>query len=121
MRYIRYAVLAIIAVVLITVALANRGSVTLSLLPEGLAELIRYPAELNTVTLPLFVVIFAGILGGVLLGFVWEWLREHKHRAAAAGHRREADRLGREVAELRNDKAEGDEVLALLEDAGPAR
>ena len=93
MRYIRFAVLAIIAVAMITVALANRGAVTLNLLPEALAELIRFPATSNSVTLPLFVVIFAGILGGVLLGFVWEWLREHKHRAEAASRRRENAQL----------------------------
>jgi len=121
MRYIRYGVLAIIAVAMITVALANRGSVTLNLLPEGLAELVRLPVSSNTITLPLFVVIFAGILGGVLLGFVWEWLREYKHRAEAARGRRENAQLSREVAQMRDHKAEGDDVLALLEDGGTAR
>ena len=36
MRYIRYGILAVIGVSLITVALANRGSVTLQLLPGHL-------------------------------------------------------------------------------------
>ncbi len=121
MRYIRYGVLAIIAVAMVTVALANRGSVTVNLLPQTLAELVRLPAGSNSTTIPLFVVIFAGILGGVLLGFVWEWLREHKHRAEAARGRRENAQLNREVAQLRDDKAEGDDVLALLEDTGAAR
>ncbi|MCP3972640.1 MAG: LapA family protein [Rhodobacteraceae bacterium] len=121
MRYIRYGILAVIGALLITVALANRGPVTLQLLPGGLAELLRFPAALNSVTLPLFLVIFAGIVAGVLLGFVWEWLREHKHRAEAARGRRETERLGREVSKMRTDKAEGDEVLALLEEAGPTR
>jgi len=115
MRYIRYAVLAAIAVVLITVALANRGSVTLNLLPQGLADLIRFPAELNSITLPLFLVIFAGVVGGLLLGFVWEWLREHRIRAEAATHRRENARLSREVAKIKTDKTQGDDVLALLD------
>ncbi len=115
MRYIRYAILAAIAVVLVTVSLANREPVTLTLMPEGLAELIRYPAALNTISLPLFLVIFAGIVGGLLLGFVWEWLREHKHRAEAATQRREKERLAREMAKLKHDTAKGDDVLALLE------
>lgn len=115
MRYIRYAVLAAIAVVLITVALANRATVTLNLLPDGLAELVRFPAELNSVSLPLFLVIFAGVIAGILLGFIWEWLREHRHRAEAATHRRENARLTREVAKIKTDKAEGDDVLALLD------
>lgn len=117
MRYIRYAFLAVIAVAMITVALANRGSVTLNLLPQGLADLIRFPAEANSITLPLFVVIFAGIVAGLLLGFVWEWLREHKYRAEAASQRRENARLNREVAKIKTDKAEGDDVLALLDEA----
>ncbi len=117
MRYFRYAVLAIIAIAMITVALANRGPVQLSLMPDDLAGLFGISPELNTMELPLFVVIFVGILAGVLLGFVWEWLREHKHRAAAAEARREASRLNREVSALRTDKEEKDDVLALLEEA----
>lgn len=121
MRYIRYAILAIIAICLITVALANREAVTLNLLPADLAELIRYPAELNSISLPLFVVIFAGLLGGLLLGFVWEWLREHKHRAEAVSQRREKEKLAREVAKMKKDASNGDEVLALLESGSTAR
>ena len=121
MRYIRYAVLAVIAVCLITVALANREAVTLYLLPQGLADLVGYPSAANSVSLPLFVVIFAGILGGVLLGFVWEWLREHKHRAEAVAQRREKERLARQVAKLKTDTTQGDDVLALLEDGGTTR
>lgn len=117
MRYIRYAVLAIIAIAMVTVALANRGPVTLSLMPEDLASLLRISPGGNSVELPLFVVIFAGILAGVLLGFVWEWLREHKHRAAAAEAKREAARLNREMAALKTDKTDKDDVLALLDQA----
>lgn len=121
MRYLRYAILAAIAVCLVTVALANRGPVTLQLLPQEVATLLGYPQSLNAITLPLFLVIFLGLLSGVLLGFVWEWLREHKHRADASTQRREKERLAREVKRLNKDKAKGDDVLALLEDGGSAR
>ena len=117
MRYIRYFVLAAIAVCLITVALANREVVTLKLLPQGLADLLGYSVEGNSVSLPLFVVIFGGLIGGILLGFVWEWLREHKHRAEAAHQRREKEKLAREMAKLKSDTGPKDEVLALLEEA----
>ncbi|KMW59891.1 Phosphate transport regulator [Candidatus Rhodobacter oscarellae] len=121
MRYIRYALLALIAIVLITLAVANRGPVTLRLLPEDIANLVRWPEAATGVTVPLFVVIFAGVVLGVLLGFVTEWIREHKFRAEAALGRRTAARLEREVSELKTDKHDGDDVLALLDDASPSR
>jgi len=115
MRYLRYAILAAITVVLVTVALANRGAVTLNLLPDEVSMLIGYEAS---ITLPQFIVIFGGVLIGLLLGFVWEWIREHKHRADAVRQRREKDRLAREVERMKKDKAaaQGDDVLALLDD-----
>ncbi|WP_299045854.1 LapA family protein [uncultured Tateyamaria sp.] len=115
MRYIRYACIAIFAVALIAVALANRGLVTLKLLPDEIAGLF---AVAPTVELPLFVVIFGGIVAGLLVGFVWEWLREHNIRAESARNAREMRRLEREVKRLKSEKHEGkDEVLALLDEA----
>ena len=115
MRYIRYAFLAALGVVLITVAFANRGVVTLQLMPEAIAGFLG----LNyAISLPLFVVIFGGIAAGLLIGFFWEWLREHKHRAEAGRKTREVRGLQREVKKLKGEKHEGkDEVLALLEEA----
>lgn len=114
MRYIRYAFLAALAVVLVTVAIANRDVVTLNLLP---AELATLSGVTMSVSLPLFVVIFGAIIAGLLIGFVWEWMREYKHRSAASTHKREKEKLAREVSKLKTDKAknDGDEVLALLE------
>jgi len=65
----------------------------------------------------LFIVIFGAIISGLFIGFVWEYMREYKHRAAASQHRREKNQLAREVSKLKVDKAksEGDEVLALLD------
>lgn len=114
MRYIRYAFLAALAVVLITVALANRDLVTLRLLPGELSGFLGWSW---TVNLPLFVVIFLAIIAGVLIGFFWEWLREHKHRAEGARARKAAVKLAGEVQTLKREKeGKPDEVLALLED-----
>jgi putative membrane protein len=77
MRYIRYACIAVFAIALIAVALANRGEVTIKLLPAEIAHLF---AVSPAVELPLFVVIFGGILTGLLVGFIWEWMREHAIR-----------------------------------------
>ncbi|WP_407494655.1 lipopolysaccharide assembly protein LapA domain-containing protein [Pseudooceanicola sp. MF1-13] len=113
MKYIRYLFLLCLAVVLIAVALANREFVQLQLLPEGLARVIGMNPSTS---LPLFVVIFGGVVAGLLIGFVWEWLREHKHRAEVSRKEREVGKLEREVKKLKGEKNQGkDEVLALLD------
>lgn len=115
MRYLKYLFLASLAICLIAVALANRGMVTLQLLPGALADLVGMN---QSIQLPLFVVIFGGIVAGLLIGFVWEWFREYKHRAAVTQKSRDVRRLEREVTKLKGEKHEGkDEVLALLEEA----
>lgn len=112
-RMLRYALLAVLAIVLVTIALANRDVVTLELLPANLAAFAGVQWEL---VLPLYVVIFGGIVAGILIGFVWEWLREHKHRATASTKSREVERLERELAVMRDTKPEHkDDVLALLD------
>lgn len=115
MRYIKYALLAAIAVILIAVSLANREMVTLELLPSDLAGLTGLTQSIN---LPLFVVIFGGVGAGLLIGFLWEWIREYKQRAEAATQKREMDRMRRELKRLKVEKHEGkDDVLALLDEA----
>ncbi|WP_137702905.1 lipopolysaccharide assembly protein LapA domain-containing protein [Marimonas lutisalis] len=116
MRYLRYAFLAALAVVLISVAMANRGAVELRMLPEELGTLFGIN---RSVELPLFIVIFAAIVAGLLIGFVWEWLREHKHRAQAVRKDGEVRELKREVQRLKGTQkgTEKDEVLALLDEA----
>lgn len=116
MRYVRYLCIAIFAVALIAVALANRGMVSLKVLPAEVSGLFA----LNpSVDMPLFVVILGSVLAGLLIGFVWEWIREYGERAEAAKQAREMRRLQRELDKLRAQKHEGkDEVLALLDKAG---
>lgn len=118
MRYLRYLFLAVLGLGLVTVALANRQIVTLRLLPEDMAAFAGVDLQ---VRLPLFLVVFLGIVAGLLIGFVWEWLREYKHRAEAGRAKRDARTLEREVKRLKRKENEGkDEVLALLEDGGKA-
>ncbi|UWQ17628.1 LapA family protein [Jannaschia sp. M317] len=111
MSFIRYLFLGLLAFVLIVLALANRSVVTLRLLPEDLGLSLGYG---QGVTLPLFVVIFLAIALGLLIGFVWEWLREHKHRAEARTQRAQKERLEKELAK-QQAVSEPDEVLALLD------
>ena len=119
MRLIRLAFLTCIAIVLVAVALANRGIVTLRVLPEEMAGMMGYDWS---VSVPLFVVIFVSIVAGAAIGYATEWLREHKHRAEAVRQRRERERLEREADRIGGAGASsGDEVLAMLEAPGNAR
>jgi len=114
MRHVKYAFLVIVAACLITVSLANREMVALRLLPREIAELTGLDAG---VELPLFLVIFAGIVAGLAIGFVWEWMREYRYR-------HEITRANRELSRLKaagKGKDSDDEVLALLENDGKAR
>ncbi len=115
MRYVRYAFWGALGIILISVSLANRAIVDLQLMPSAVAELLGFNPSIS---LPLFVVVLGGIASGLIIGFIWEWIREHKHRRAAGGQAREVRKLSREVNKLKKQKNEGkDEVLAILEDA----
>ncbi len=115
MRYLRYAFLGILGIVLISVSLANRQIVELKLMPDALSELLGF--NLST-SLPLFIVVLGGVVAGLVIGFLWEWLREHKHRRDATVKKGEVRKLEREVKKLKKKQNEGqDEVLALLDEA----
>ena len=120
MRILKFVLLAVLAVVLVTVALANAAPTTLRVLPETMSGFMGWSWSL---TLPLFVVIFLAMAVGLLIGFVWEYFREHKHRAAARAERRKKEELRREVTQMRSDTRQrhGDDVLALLEDGSVPR
>lgn len=113
MRWLRWGLLGLLAILLVTVALANRSLVTVRALPPDIAAFAGFG---GAVEMPLFLVIYGGIIAGLLIGFVWEWFREMKHRSAASRGRREVAKLEREVSRLREVKPDpADEVLALLE------
>lgn len=116
MRYIRYAFLGALAVVLVSIAMANRDPVTLRLLPDELAAQMGLA---RAIEVPLFLVIFAAVIAGLLIGFVWEWLREYKHRKEVVRKSGEVRQLKREVNRLKGagKPEEHDEVLALLDEA----
>ena len=112
-RYLRYVFLAGLGLCLLTVALANRAPVAVKALPPDLAALVGFDWQIE---LPLFAVIFGGIIAGLLIGFVWEWFREMKHRSTASAKSREVARLERELAVMRDSTSvPKDDVLALLD------
>jgi uncharacterized integral membrane protein len=80
-----------LAIVIIAFAVANRQDVTVSLDPFN----PDVPAA--SVTKPLFLIIVAVLVLGVIIGGVAAWLRQSKWR-------RTARRLEREVEELRRER-----------------
>lgn len=113
MKTLRYLLMALVALCLITFALANRAGVEVRLLPDDLAALTRVNLGL---TVPVWLVFIAGLLAGLVLGFVWEWLREHRHRAAARTGKRQVQRLERELAVMKDSTGlPQDDVLALID------
>lgn len=110
MRTLKYLILALVLIAIVVLALANRETVTLHLLPSGMQRVVPL-----SVDLPLFVVILLSAVGGIILGYLFEWLREHKHRRLAARKSQEARQLNREVSRLRQEtNRPEDDVLALL-------
>jgi lipopolysaccharide assembly protein A len=113
MKYFRYLLLALVAICLVTFALANRALAPVQLLPDSFANLFGLDISIQV---PVWVILFAGLLVGLVLGFVWEWLRGHSHRAAARGARREVTRLEREMAVMKDSSSvPKDEILALID------
>ncbi|MBF9038472.1 DUF1049 domain-containing protein [Rhodobacterales bacterium LSUCC0246] len=121
MRIIKLSFILCIAVVLIVLAIANRDPVVIYLLPTDVALWLRMDLSAS---LPLFLIIFGAIAAGLVLGFVWEWMREHRHRADASRSKRDATRLSRELEILKGEaraKEGQDDILALLENDKPLR
>lgn len=115
-RYLRYFAMALLGLCLLIVAMANRAPVTLRAMPDDFSAFLGFGFQLE---LPLFLVIFGGIVAGLLIGFVWEWLREMKHRSTASTKSRDVTRLERELAVMRDSgSVPKDDILAMLDQAG---
>lgn len=114
MAYLRYGFAALVALVFVTVALANRAIIEVKLLPDTLASLFGFNLS---ITLPLFLILGLSIGAGLLLGFVWEWFREHGYRAEAAQLRREKEAMSAELNRAKKvaPQMHKDDVLALVE------
>lgn len=119
LRIVKLLFLALVLLALVFLFFANNEPVTLNLMPDVMANAMGMQNEL---TLPLFLVVTGALLIGIVVGFILEWLREHRFRAEAKTQRREAARLGQEVAAMKGRKSDShDDVLAILDDADAAR
>lgn len=95
-RFLGIVLLLPLALVIVTLAVANRNVVTIALDPFNPDN----PAL--GVSLPLFLVIFAAIALGILIGGIADWVGQGYWRREAREKRREARRWRSEVDRLRD-------------------
>ena len=113
LRAISYLFYGIVAIVLVFIALANREMIRISLLPEEF-NFIGFYFHFN---IPLFVIFFGGVVFGIMIGFILEWMREYKLRSESSHKARELNGMRRQIQQLKNEKYKNqDDILALLED-----
>ncbi len=84
-----------IGLLVIIFAVANRQPVTLSFDPFSTA------APALAITLPLYWLMFAALILGVVLGGVATWMKQGRWRRAARRNRSAAARAEREVADMK--------------------
>ena len=85
-RILSLLVLVPVAIALISFSVANRQIIDISFDPTGAAD----PAF--ALHLPIFVVIFATLAIGLLLGGIGTWFTQGKHRKLARKKKQEADK-----------------------------
>jgi uncharacterized integral membrane protein len=86
-RFVSILIFAPLAIVLVALAVANRGAVafTIDAFNPGSASL--------TWQVPLFALLFIALAAGLLLGSFVTWLAQGRHRRAARQSKAEAERL----------------------------
>lgn len=117
LRLINTLFLGLLLLVLVALALANRDMVTLQAMPDELSGWLGVNWSLP---MPLFLVILLSVLVGLVIGLVWEWLREAGERAEHARLKQKLTRAEQELDQIRRANApqgKRDDILALLDDA----
>jgi uncharacterized integral membrane protein len=82
-----------VAVVIITLAVVNRGPVTLRYLPPQFGD--------ATINVPMFVALFLALMAGVVIGGAASWWVQGRHRQLERTYRREAEKLKSDAERLR--------------------
>lgn len=96
-----------LAVILILIAVANRHLVVFSLDPLSRSD------PLFAVELPMFVLLFAAILAGLLIGGAASWINQRKWRRAAREGLSEAAHWRRQATRSRPEPRADQDALRL--------
>ncbi len=106
MKLIRWMTFLVLSIVAVAVAVSNRGAVTVQLDPfSDVNPAIRFD-------LPLFIVMFACLLVGLVLGALTVWLAQWKWRRLAAREARRARDLERQIARIERGEDAAEPGLA---------
>ena len=66
-------------------------------------------------SIPIFVLFLCGVIFGLFVGFVWEWIREMKHRSASSRKSKELAKVENELSQLKRESGQNeDEILLML-------
>lgn len=84
-----------LCIIILALAVANRRMVTVSFDP------FSSDAPSLAVNMPLFAVVFASLIVGVLLGSGVTWLRHHRFRKEAREHRKDVRKEEARQADIR--------------------
>ena len=95
-RFIRLVVIALVAIVLLLFAFANRQGVTVSFDPFSSVANAAFAVDA-----PMFAVVIAAAMLGVIAGAAATWVSQGRHRRAARRNRVEADRWRAEAETLK--------------------
>jgi uncharacterized integral membrane protein len=113
LNFLKALILFPVAILVVLLAVANRGPVTVSLDPFS-----REAPEI-AFTLPLFALIFLAVMLGVVIGGMAAWLTQGKHRRAERLYKREARRLRADT--VRSRPGPGGTELATIPVTGSSR
>src|SRR4029077_7399080 len=96
-RFVRFAILALCAVILLGFAFANRDLVTVSFDPFASSDNAAF-----SIPAPLFAVVIVAAMLGVVAGASATWVSQGRHRRAARQSRMEADKWRAQAQALKS-------------------
>jgi uncharacterized integral membrane protein len=96
-RFLKFVVLALIAIVLLGFAFANREFVNVSFDPFATSDNAAF-----SIQAPLFAVVIAVAMLGVIAGALAMWVSQGRHRKASRQSRREADKWRAQAQALKS-------------------
>ena len=65
-------------------------------------------------SIPIFVLFLCGVIFGLFVGFVWEWIREMKHRSALSRKSKELAKVENELSQLKRESGQNEDEIMLL-------